>query len=70
MLKAMVNHKLSAEQENMEDILTSKVFGSLEMCGAELLLFKFLRQAETLTENKLFEGAARIETVEYRFWPR
>jgi hypothetical protein len=70
MLKAMVNHKLSADQENMEDILTSNVFGSLEMCEADRLLFDFLRQARTLNGESLFAGASSIAAVAYRFWPR
>ena len=70
MLKALIRSKLSPAQENMEDILTSNVFGSLEMCGANRLLFDFLRQAKTLGGKSLFDGATDIMTADYSFWPR
>jgi hypothetical protein len=46
MLQALLRGKLSPEQENMEDILTSGVFGLLEYIPPENGLVPFLRLAQ------------------------
>jgi len=46
MLQALLHGKLSREQENMEDVLTSNVFGLLRYIPARDGLFPFLARAE------------------------
>ncbi|HEY3319879.1 MAG TPA: hypothetical protein VGP72_05310 [Planctomycetota bacterium] len=53
----------------MEDILTSSVFGSMELCGANNLLIAFLKQARTLPGRRPFADDRRISRVNYTFWP-
>ena len=45
MIEALLRGKLSREQENMEDVLTSNVFGMLQYVAPESGLFPFLAQA-------------------------
>ena len=45
MIHALLNGKLSADQENMEDILTSNVFGLLRYLPPEHGLLPFLAHA-------------------------
>ena len=45
MIEALLRGKLSREQENMEDVLTSNVFGMLQYVAPELGLFPFLARA-------------------------
>jgi len=70
MIKALIHGKLSRDQENMEDILTSNVFGSLELCRANDLLIAFLQRARTPSGRCLLEGSDGVTKVEYEFWPR
>lgn len=70
MLHALIRGKLSIEQENKEDILTSNVFGALCLCDARSHLLAFLRQARTPAGKYLFDNAAIINVeVDYVFWP-
>jgi hypothetical protein len=71
----MIRGKLSCKQENMEDILTSNVFGLLQYVTPELGLFPFLAEAETISGDHPLAGLVSNATVEvgavdYRFWPR
>lgn len=71
MIEALLHNKLSVKQENMEDILTSNVFGLLKYVTPELGLLPFLAKARTLDgDYPLKEIANRLETLEYEFWPR
>jgi len=74
MIDALLQGKLTSRQENMEDILTSNVFGMLQYVPPERGLFPFLALARTPEthekhccplKNLLGESYA----VEYRFWP-
>jgi len=75
MIEALLRGKLSREQENMEDILTSNVFGMLQYVAPELGLFPFLAQAKTIAGDCPLgfltavcdPGQARVE---YDFWPQ
>lgn len=70
MLMALLKGKLSREQENMEDILTSNVFGLLKYLPPEEGLLPYLAQAETLDEQRPFADLAIPGTkVKYEFWP-
>ncbi len=75
MIEALLRGKLSREQENMEDILTSSVFGMLQYVAPKLGLFPFLAQATTIAGDRPLGflkdvcdlGQARFE---YDFWPQ
>ncbi len=73
MLQALLHGKLSREQERMEDLLTSAVFGRLKYLPPEVGLFRFLEKAEATDcsmpplANLCSEYAGA--TVEYEFWP-
>lgn len=69
MLMALLRGKLSRDQENMEDILTSNVFGVLKYLPPGNVLVPFLSKA-SLPEGKwpLADLPADVK-VEYEFWP-
>ena len=74
MLMALLKGKLSREQENMEDILTSNVFGLFQYLPAELGLLPFLACAEDTAGNQplaflVGEQAPASRSVDYEFWP-
>jgi len=71
MIEALLHGKLTTKQENMEDILTSNVFGALQHVPPEIGLFPFLSRSKTLQgERPLKDLNGRGECVEYHFWPR
>lgn len=70
MIPALIHGKLSRQQENLEDVLTSSIFGTLRYLSPEDGLFPFLRCA-TMPDGSAF-NALEFEpgvTVEYEFWP-
>jgi len=67
MLEAILRGKLSREQANMEDILTSNVFGLLKYLPLQEGLFPFLRQATTPENKRPLEDIQG--NVKYEFWP-
>jgi hypothetical protein len=76
MLDALLHGKLSQKQENMEDILTSFVFGMIKYLPPKDALFPFLAKAESLSNSTitmpldfLCQEAETIE-VDYEFWPQ
>lgn len=69
MLMALLQGKLSRTQENMEDILTSNVFGLLKYLPPEDALFPFLSRAQTLNGLRPFENPVSGATIEFKFWP-
>ncbi|MDE2039668.1 MAG: hypothetical protein KGO96_05705 [Elusimicrobia bacterium] len=70
MIAALLHGKLSREQENLEDILTSNVFGLLSYLPPVEGLIPFLYHAQTLDGERPFEGPMDNVRVEYEFWPR
>lgn len=74
MIEALLHGKLSREQENMEDVLTSNVFGLLRYVQPNEGLLPFLAQAETPDGRKPLGGLVHVtdiacEEVAYLFWP-
>ena len=74
MIEALLHGKLSHRQENMEDILTSNVFGLLQYVSPELGLFKFLAEATTCEGDQPLKRltsdcVVRRDAIEYEFWP-
>ena len=76
MLEALIKGKLSREQENMEDILTSCVFGLLKLIRPDIGLFQYLAMAKRASGGPdLLAPLADIANskqsdVTYSFWPR
>lgn len=70
MIEALLHGKLSREQQNMEDLLTSNVFGLLRLMPPAEGLLPFLREAKLPNDTKPLENLADDANVEYYFWPR
>ena len=75
MLQALLKGKLSREQENMEDILTSNVFGLLKYVPPGEGLLNYLAFAEEKGGNHPLEFLNSLNdgsklSIEYEFWPR
>lgn len=71
MLYAQLGGKLRWEQENLEDLLTSNVFGAFKHVSVSLGLVPFLRRAEGAHARELIDAVAdEITDVSYEFWPR
>ena len=70
MLQALLKGKLSREQENMEDILTSNVFGLLKYVPPEEGLLNYLALAEDKDGKYLgsLNDGSKV-SIEYDFWP-
>jgi hypothetical protein len=74
MLQALLRGKLSREQENMEDILTSSVFGLFGYLPPQDGLFPFLARAQALDGSFPLKGLSDREytvdaAADYLFWP-
>ena len=68
MLAALIRGKLSREQENMEDILTSNVFGMCVSARQEALL-PFIAEAETPEGSHPLANLSSNVRAEFSFWP-
>lgn len=70
MLKALIQGKLSSEQENSEDLLTSGVLGLLSYLPPDqgLLPFLSLSRFEDGATNSLFESSG-LHVTGMNFWP-
>lgn len=72
MLQAILHGKLSRAQENMEDLLTSMVFGLLGYLPPAEGLLPFLQHATTLDGYfplKDLPGETEVPTDKWCFWP-
>lgn len=74
MLQALLKGKLSREQENMEDILTSNVFGLLKYVQPEDGILNYLSLAEDGDGKRPLEFLSFLsevphDSIEYEFWP-
>jgi len=71
MLQAILKGKLSREEERMEDLLTSCVFGILIHTHPDQILIPFLRLAINLQTDEsmdsILQDNSMVESVE--FWP-
>jgi hypothetical protein len=71
MIPALLYGKLSREQENMEDILTSCVFGILSYLPPEKGLLPFLKASEVgFGRPSTLQELGEDLNVTYRFWPQ
>jgi len=69
MLMAFLKGKLSLRQTNMEDMLTSNVFGIMKYLSPSELLLPFLAHAVNFEGRHLLNGLDEATEVEYEFWP-
>ncbi len=69
MLMAFLNGKLSLRQTNMEDMLTSNVFGLMRYLPPSKLLLPFLALAVDSDGRHLLSGLDETSEVSYDFWP-
>lgn len=74
MLQALLRGKLSREQENLEDILTSNVFGALGYLDPKDGPLPFLALAETASGDRDFAWISELApsvkvSATYEFWP-
>ena len=67
MLEAQLHGKLTRDQENLEDILTSNVFGSIKYISAEKGLTCILRNAENGIKEFPLKKLDLAEKVKYGF---
>lgn len=68
MLVAQLKGKLTRNEENLEDLLTSNVFGSIKYLSYELGLIPLLSTAEDMKGNNSLD-LSQISCVDYDFWP-
>lgn len=69
MLQALLAGKLSSSQENMEDVLTSSVFGSFQYLPHNEALAPFLRTARGIDPGDKPFNELSIRSAGYTFWP-
>lgn len=69
MLQALLKGKLTREEENLEDLLTSNVFGSIEYVPIEDALLPLLKNCENERGELLLAETHNVREVHYQFWP-
>lgn len=69
MLPALLGGKLSAQQENLEDLLTSTVFGLLQYVSPQFGLLKFISCAVPFRTGSTKRLPQFASEVKYDFWP-
>lgn len=69
MIEALINGKLSREQENMEDMLTSIFFGLLKYVPIHEGILPFLSFAHNVDLHKLPIDLSMDYNIQYEFWP-
>jgi len=66
--EAQLKHKLTRQEEDLEDLLTSNVFGLFKYAPSGLGLIPFLKSARNLQGNTI-PILNKIRTAKYDFWP-
>lgn len=74
MLQALLHGKLSREQENMEDMLTSIIFGFMQYLSETTILSGFLSKAYYINEDRDIKqfrqlSSQNIKQVSFDYWP-
>jgi hypothetical protein len=69
MLQAQLKGKLSRPEEDMEDLLTSNVFGSIKYLPAKEGLLPILVNSQDVNGNPPKIDLEQISKVTYDFWP-
>jgi len=68
MLAAQIHGKLKREEEDLEDLLTSNVFGSIQYIPPEDGLVPVLSAAERVDGSQPLRELTEISEVNYYFW--
>ncbi len=69
MFQALIKGKLTRSEENMEDLLTSNVFGIFKYLTPSEVLLPFIGEAIDLRGKHLADHLPQVESAEYKFWP-
>jgi hypothetical protein len=69
MLEALLRGKLTRNEEDLEDLLTSNIFGSVKYVSKEFGLIPILSHAEREDGSTPFKQIAQVSDVKYEFWP-
>ncbi len=69
MLAAQLRGKLTRQEEDLEDLLTSNVFGSIQYVPKEKGLIPLLSAAEDSNGSNPLKKLPNISDVKYEFWP-
>lgn len=69
MLAAQLRNKLTRREEDLEDLLTSNVFGSIKYVPFVDGLIPLLSGIEDSNEKNPFKDLSQILRVDYSFWP-
>lgn len=69
MLAAQLRGKLTRQEEDLEDLLTSNVFGSIQYAPKEKGLIPLLSAAEDSNGSNPLKKLPNISDVKYEFWP-
>lgn len=69
MLAAQLRGKLTRKEEDLEDLLTSNVFGSIKYTDSEKGLIPLLAAAEDSNGFNPLRSLPDISDVTYEFWP-
>jgi hypothetical protein len=69
MLQAQLRGKLTRKEEDLEDLLTSNVFGSIKYVPSEDALLPLLATSIDIDGNAPFVALQPVSSTEYHFWP-
>jgi len=69
MLQAILKGKLSREEEDLEDLLTSCVFGTMKYVPIAVGILPLLQAAEDGMSQKPLVKISEIASIDYDFWP-
>lgn len=69
MLQAQLRGKLTRQEDDMEDLLTSNVFGSIKYIRPEEGLLPLLASSINSDGNAPTQALQPISNVKYEFWP-
>jgi hypothetical protein len=68
-LQAQLRGKLTRKEEDLEDLLTSNVFGSAKYVPSEEALLPILATSIDINGNAPHIPVGAVSSVEYQFWP-
>jgi hypothetical protein len=69
MFEAQLRGKLTREEEDLEDLLTSNVFGAIKYVPYREGLIALVSEAERRDGSRPLQGLSDISNVKYEFWP-
>ena len=69
MLQALLRGKLSRREEDLEDLLTSNVFGVIKYLDVDRGILPVLASAEDISGNSPLSDLHSVNNIKYEFWP-